>query len=76
MQKRSVLREEEALEETLAGPPVQGACQLRHAKETGACMSVQTSTVNGMELGAQEWQDYILLRYGLDPPDLPNYCDG
>ena len=35
-----------------------------------------TSTVNGTELGAQEWRDALFLRYGLDPPDLPSHCDG
>ena len=34
------------------------------------------STVNGTELGAQEWCDALFLRYGLEPPDLPKYCDG
>ena len=29
-----------------------------------------------MELGAQEWRDALFLRYVLDPPDLPHYCDG
>ena len=33
-------------------------------------------TVNGMEMGEQEWRDALILRYGLDPPDLPKYCDG
>ena len=37
---------------------------------------MQTSTVNGTELGAQEWRDALFLWYGLDPPDLPAYCDG
>ena len=37
---------------------------------------VQPSTVNGMELGAQEWRDSAFLRYGLESPDLPKYCDG
>ena len=34
------------------------------------------STVNGTELGAQEWRDPFFLRYGLDPPDLPTHRDG
>ena len=34
------------------------------------------STVNGTELGAQEWREYLFLRYGIDPPDLPCHCDG
>ena len=37
---------------------------------------MQPSTVNGMDLGAQEWRDAIFLRYGLEPLDLPTYCDG
>ena len=37
---------------------------------------MKPSTVNGRELGAQEWRDALLLRYGLEPPDLPKYCDG
>ena len=37
---------------------------------------MQPSTVNGTELGAQDWQDAAFLRYGLDPPDLPKYFDG
>ena len=36
---------------------------------------MQPSTVKGIELGAQEWCDVLFLRYGLEPPDLPNYCD-
>ena len=39
-------------------------------------MTVQPSTVNRTELGAQEWRDPLFLRYALDPPDLPNYCNG
>ena len=37
---------------------------------------MQPSTVNGTELGAQEWRDALFLRYGLKPPDLPTHCDG
>ena len=37
---------------------------------------MQLSTINVMELGTQEWQYALLLRYGLDPLDLPNYCNG
>ena len=39
-------------------------------------MKVQPSTVNGTELGVQEWHDALFLRYSLDPPDLTTYCDG
>ena len=37
---------------------------------------MQPSTVNVTELGAQEWRDALLLRYGLEHPELPTYCDG
>ena len=37
---------------------------------------MQPSTVNGTDLGAQEWRDTLFLRYGLEPPDLLTYCDG
>ena len=61
--------------ETLAGAPVQDSHRLRQATNTGACLMVQLSMVNGMELGAQECLDALFLRYGLDPPDLPKLCD-
>ena len=44
--------------------------------KTGAWLTVQPFTVNGTDLGAQEWRDALFLRYVLDPPDLPEYCDG
>ena len=69
-------RADEALAATLASPPVQGARRLQRTTKTGAWPTVQTSTVNGTEMGAQEWRDAPFLRYGLEPPDLPKYCDG
>ena len=38
-------------------------------------MTVHPPMVNGTELGAQEWLDAILLRYGLDPSNPPKYCN-
>ena len=67
---------EEALAETLEGAPVQRAHRLRQATKTRAWLTVQPSTVNGTNMGAQEWRDALFLHYGLDPPDLPTYCDG
>ena len=34
------------------------------------------STVNGTDLGAQEWIDSLFLRYCINPPGLPYYYDG
>ena len=39
-------------------------------------LELQTSTVNGTDLGLQEWRDDLFMRYGLETPDLPKYCDG
>ena len=76
VRKRSVLRSEGALATTIAVDPVQGSRQLQQATKTGTWLKVQLSTVNGIELGAQEWRDALFLRYGLEPPNLPHYCDG
>ena len=45
-------------------------------KKTGAWLTMQTFTVNGPDLGEQEWRDALFLWYGLDPLDLTTYCDG
>ena len=37
---------------------------------------VQPSTVNMTEMNAQKWRDTLFLKYGLDFPDLPHYCNG
>ena len=75
VRKRGQRRAEEALTASLEGDPVQHARRLQWANNTGAWMTVQPSTVNGTELGAQEWHDALFLRYGLDPQDLPTHCD-
>ena len=74
--KRISQQAEEALVATIAETPVQGTCRLRRATKTGAWLTVQPSTVNRRELGAQEWRDDLFLQYGLDLPDPTNYCDG
>ena len=61
---------------TLEGAPVQCARQLQRATKTGAWLTVQPYTVNGMGLGAKEWRDALFLRYVLDPPDLPTHFYG
>ena len=65
-----------SLETTIAGDPAVVTRQLRQATKTGAWLTVQPSTVNETELGAQEWRDAALLCYGLETPDLPKNCDG
>ena len=54
VQKWSAQQSKEALAVTITVGAVQGACQLQLATNTGAWMTVQPSTVNVTELGAQE----------------------
>ena len=75
VRNQSFLRVEEALSETILGALVQGAHRFRRATKTGTWMTLQPYTVNGTELGAQECQDALFLKHGLDPPDPPHYCD-
>ena len=72
---RGEKRAEEALTAALEGAPVMQARRMRRAAKTGAWLTVLPSTVNGKELGDQEWRDALFLRYGLDPPDLHTHCD-
>ena len=53
--KRNAVWLEEALDETLAGCPVQVACRLQRATKTRAWLTVQPSAVNTAELDVQEW---------------------
>ena len=76
MRHRGVQRAEALLTAALEGAPVQQARRMRRAEKTGAWITVLLSTVNGTELGAQEWRDALFLRYGMKPPDLPSHCDG
>ena len=76
VRRRGQLGAEEALTDPLDWGPVLHACRLRRAAKTRAWLTVQPSAVNGTELGAQEWRNALFLRHGLEPLDLPTYCDG
>ena len=76
VRRRKQRRAEEALTVALEGGLVLQERRLQQKTKTGAWLTVQPSTVNRTELGAQEWRDDLFLRYGLDPPELPTHCDG
>ena len=76
VRNRNTLRSEEALMNTLEGAPVHVTRRLLRAMKTGAWLTVHSSTVNGMELGAQEFRDALFLKYVLKPLDKPKLCDG
>ena len=65
VRRRGQRRAEEALTAALEGPLVLHAHRLQRLTKTGAWVTVQPSTVNGTELGAQEWRDALFLRYGI-----------
>ena len=54
-----------ALGEARAAASTEDTCQMGRIMRMGMCVSVLPSTTNGMELGAQEWRDPLLLRYGI-----------
>ena len=64
-----------ALEDYMAESPVSDACQMRQGTNTGLWLTVLPFTVNGTELGDQEWHDVLFLRYIIDLPYLPPNCD-
>ena len=66
--RRGQRQAEEALTDALEGGLVLHARRLRRATKTGAWQTVQPSTVNGTELGAQEWCEALFLRYGGSRP--------
>ena len=76
VRRQNVAKAMVSLETSISRAPVEVTRQLRRATKTGAWLTVQPSTVNGTELGAQEWRDAAFLRYGLEPPDLPKHCNG
>ena len=61
--------------ETPVGAPSHVVHRLRQETKTGACVTVQPSTVNGSELGAQECQDTLFMIFGIELLDHPKFCD-
>ena len=66
---------ETVMRETRTNTSTKDAQQMGGIQRTGAWISVLPSTVNGTELGPQEWRYSLFLRYGIDPPDLPDHFD-
>ena len=66
---------ETALGEAQSATSNPDAQNLGRIQRTGAWLSMLPSIINGMELGVQEWRDYLFLRYGIEPPELSSYYD-
>ena len=52
---------ESALGEAQAAASTEDTCHMRRTMRTGACLLVPPSTVNGTELGAQDYRDSLFL---------------
>ena len=65
VRRQNVAKAMASLEMSIARAPVEVTRRLRRATKNRAWLTVQPSTVNGTELGAQEWRDAAFLRYGL-----------
>ena len=50
--------------------------RLKRACNAGIWLTVFPSRLNGTELSAEEFRDSLRLRYGFEPPGLPEKCDG
>ena len=75
LRRRGESRAEEMLTAALEGGALLHARRMQRAAKTGAWLTVLPSTVKKTEMGAQEWRNALFLWYGLEPPDLPKYCD-
>ena len=64
------------LGEAMTAAPTLDVCQLRRGTNTGAWLTMLPSTVNGKELGDQEWGNSLFICYIIEPPDLPSHCYG
>ena len=76
IRQRHTEEAETSLGEAWAAVSNPDAQRLGMIQRTGAWLLVLPSTVNGTELGAQEWRDSPLLCYGIESPDFPSHCDG
>ena len=66
---------EAALGEARDTASTEYALQIIWITRMGAWFSVRPYTVNGMDLRAQEWKDYLFLHYNIDPPYLSDHYD-
>ena len=56
---------------------IESGCTTAGADSAGRGVAVgDPSTVNGTELGVQDWRESLFPYYGIEPPGLPSHCDG
>ena len=64
-----------SLGESQASVPAADSQWMGRITYMGVWLSVLPSTINMEELWAQEWRNFLFLRYGIDPPVLLEYCN-
>ena len=64
------------MEEAILTPLDLVAHFLQRGTKTCAWLTGTPSTVNGTDLGAQEWLDTLFLKYSIDPPSLYTISNG
>ena len=62
-----------ALDEAMVTDPVLDALMMIWITKMGAWLAVLPSTVNGTDLGAQEWLNTLSLCYEIDLPLIPTH---
>ena len=70
IQRRHAEEVETALEKSRAAPLNPDALRMERIQRAGAWLLVLPSTINGTELRAQEWKNYLFLCYGINPTDF------
>jgi hypothetical protein len=50
--------------------------RVKRSQDCGAWLTVMPSQLNGTELSALEFRDALRIRFGLNPQNLPEQCDG
>jgi len=68
-------REQRTLDARARESPADGRRDKRNCA-SGAWLSIVPSQLNGTSISADEWRDYVRLRYNHLPLDMPQQCDG
>ena len=76
IQQHNHLNFQKVLAEVMVTPLAPNAHRLRRDTKIGAYISLQSSMVNGIELGYQECRDELFIHYRLEPSDPPHRQSG
>lgn len=75
-QRERAGREELVLKGIVESAPPNQKRRILRSTETGSWLTAMPNALNGTELSAVAFRDSLRLRYGLQPTNLPLWCDG